>query len=418
MDGHNDIPWQYRLRAANDLGAIDLAAGTAALKRPLTTDIPRLRAGGVGGVFWSVYVPVTLRGSVAVRATLEQIDLVHRLCAKHPDALQLARSADDIERIQRSGRVASLIGIEGGHSIDNSLATLRMMHALGARYMSLTHAANTDWADSATDDPRARGLTPFGEDVIREMNRLGMLVDLAHVSKDTMLAAMKASKAPVIFSHSSARALCDHPRNVDDETLRLLRANGGVIMINFFPGYLVKAHAAFAVKLQAERKRLQALHSDNFAALDDALAVWRKSNPPPPDATLSDVADHLDHVLKVAGEDHVGLGSDFDGITYTPRGLEDVSCFPALFAELQRRRWTKDEMKKLAGRNILRVMHTAERVAAESAKGRSVQIPGATSPRRALRPALPPAGVSCGSPSRPETPSPRAAPRPRQTAGP
>jgi len=364
MDGHNDIPWQYRLRA-NDLAAFNLAGDTRALKRPLSTDIPRLRAGGVGGVFWSVYVPVTLRGGAAVRATLEQIDVVHRLCAKHPDALELARSADDIERIHRTGRIASLIGMEGGHSIDNSLATLRMMHALGARYMGLTHAANTDWADSATDEPRARGLTPFGEEVVREMNRLGMLVDLAHVSKDTMLAAMKVSKAPVIFSHSSARALCDHPRNVDDETLRLLRDNGGVIMINFYPGYLVQAHAGYTEKLRAERKRLQEFHGDNFAALDEALVAWRTTNPPPPNATLSDVADHLDHVLKVAGENHVGLGSDFDGITYAPKGLEDVSCFPALFAELQRRRWTRDEMKKLAGRNILRVMHVAERVASD-----------------------------------------------------
>ncbi|MBM3875919.1 MAG: membrane dipeptidase [Verrucomicrobia bacterium] len=364
IDGHNDIPWQYRLRA-NDLGAIDLAGDTRTLKRPLSTDIPRLRRGGVGGVFWSVYVPVTLRGEAAVRATFEQIDVVHRLCAKHPDALELVRKADDIERIHRAGRIASLIGMEGGHSIDNSLGNLRKMHALGARYMSLTHAANTDWADAATDEPRARGLTAFGEDVVREMNRLGMLVDLSHVSKPTMLAAMTVSKAPVIFSHSSARALCDHPRNVDDETLRLLRENGGVIMINFFPGYLVPAHAAYAEKLRVERKRLQGIHGDNFSALDDGLAEWRQANPPPPNATLGDVADHLDHVLKVAGEDHVGLGSDFDGITYAPKGLEDVSCYPALFAELQRRRWTRDEMKKLAGRNILRVMHVAERVAQE-----------------------------------------------------
>jgi membrane dipeptidase len=364
IDGHNDIPWQYRLHA-NDLGAFDLAGDTRKLKRPLHTDLPRLRAGGVGGVFWAAYVPVTLRGSTAVRATLEQIDVIHRLAAKHRDALELARTADDIERIHRAGKIASLIGVEGGHSIDNSLATLRMFHALGARYLGLTHTSNTDWADSATDEPKHKGLTPFGEDVVRELNRLGILVDLAHVSKDTMLAAIKASKAPVIFSHSSARALCDHPRNVDDETLRLLRDNGGLIMINFYPGYLTPAHRDYAEQMRVERKRLQEKLGDDPAKLEEAVAAWREKNPPPPNATIKDVADHIDHVKKLIGIDHVGLGSDFDGIGYAPAGLEDVSGYPALLAELLRRGYTKEESKKVAGANLLRVLRAAEQIAAK-----------------------------------------------------
>ncbi len=360
IDGHNDVPWQYRKRG-NDMNAIDLSKDTSALK--MVTDIPRLREGGLGGQFWSVYIPATMAGSIAVQAVIEQIDDVHQMCARYPDAFELALTADDVVRIHRKGKVSSLIGMEGGHSIDNSLAVLRMTYKLGARYMTLTHTKNTDWADAAGDEPKHHGLTEFGEQVVREMNRLGMLVDLSHVSDDTMRAALKITKAPIIFSHSSTRALCDHPRNVPDDVLKLTHRNNGVVMVCFMPGYLTERNRKFYVLLQAEKDRLAKLYPDDQPKVDSELLPWRKANPEPPEATLSEVADHIDHVRKVAGIDHIGIGADYEGFTGTPIGLEDVTKYPALLAELKRRGYSNDDLKKIAGLNVLRVMRAVEKVA-------------------------------------------------------
>ena len=331
IDGHNDYPWALREHnAGRDLDTLDIR-----MPQPkLHTDIARLRQGGVGGQFWSVYIPATIQGPAAIRATLEQIDVVHRMMRKYPDTFELATTAADIERIFKSGRIASLIGMEGGHSIDNSLAALRMFHAIGARYMTLTHSTNVRWADSGTDKPVANGLTVFGEEVVREMNRLGMLVDLSHTSPDTMRDAIRVSAAPVIFSHSDARALNDHGRNVPDDVLALLRANGGIVMVTFVPGFL-----------RADGK-----------------------------ATLADVANHMDHIRKVAGPDHVGIGGDFDGITAVPAGLEDVSKYPALTMELLRRGWPDEDVRKALGLNVLRVMRRAEAVAAQLQKQRPPSV--------------------------------------------
>ena len=281
---------------SNDFARVHLDTGTTNLKTAWHTDIPRLRAGLLGGQFWSVYVPTTYNGATAVQATLEQIDIVHRLCAAYPETFELALTADDVERIHRQGRIASLIGMEGGHSINNSLAVLRMMYRLGARYMTLTHTSNTDWADAATDEPKHHGLTPFGEDVVREMNRLGMLVDLSHVSDDTMRAALRVSTAPVVFSHSSARSVCDHVRNVPDDVLRLVRTNRGVVMVCFLPGYVSPAQGVEFNAWSAEHKRLLKLHPDDLAAVAAGLAEWKKTRPPVAPATLSEVADHIDHI--------------------------------------------------------------------------------------------------------------------------
>jgi len=364
IDGHNDVPWQYR-KHSNDFSAIDLERDTSRLDPPMATDIARLREGCVGGQFWSVYVPTTLTGADAVQATLEQIDVVHRMCARYPGTFELALTADDVERIQREGKIASLIGMEGGHSINNSLGTLRMMYRLGARYLTLTHVKNTDWADAAGDEPVHHGLTPFGEDVVREMNRLGMLVDLSHVTDDTMRAALRVTRAPVIFSHSSARALCDHVRNVPDDVLRMTATNGGVVMVCFLPAYTTETERKDDVARHAERKRLEQLQGDNELAIRDGLAAWRKLNPDPHAAALVDVADHIDHIRKVAGVDHLGLGSDFDGFSGGIRGLEDVSKYPDLLAELLRRGYSREDIKKIAGLNLLRVLRGVERVAKE-----------------------------------------------------
>jgi len=327
IDGHNDFPWKLREHnVERDLNRLDIR-----LPQPkIHTDIPRLRQGSVGGQFWSVYVPATLPGAAAVRTTLEQIDVVHRMVGEYPDTFELARTAADVERIFSGGRIASLIGMEGGHAIDNSLAALRMFHAAGARYMTLTHSTNVRWADSGTDKPRLGGLSRFGEEVVREMNRLGMLVDLSHTSPDTMQDAIRVSEAPVIFSHSDTRALNDHGRNVPDEVLRLLPKNGGIVMVTFVPVFLVKGGKA----------------------------------------TLADVANHMDHVRRIAGADHVGIGSDFDGVDNVPTGLDDVSKFPALTAELLRRGWPEQDVRKAIGLNILRVMRRAEEVAARLQKDR------------------------------------------------
>lgn len=363
IDGHNDVPWQYRKRTSNDFSALDLAHDTAGLQPAMHTDIPRLRAGCVGGQFWSVYVPTKLSGAEAVQATLEQIDVVYRMCARYPETFELALTADDVARIHRKGRIASLIGIEGGHSINNSLATLRMMYRLGARYMTLTHVKNTDWADAAGDVAKHHGLTPFGEDVVREMNRLGMLVDLSHVTDDVMRDALRVSQAPVIFSHSSARAVCNHVRNVPDDVLRLTATNGGVVMVCFLPSYVTEVDRKDGEQARAERDRLVELHGDDVAKVNAGMAEWRKTHPDPAASTLRDVADHIDHIRKVIGVDHIGIGGDFDGFTGGVRGLEDVSKYPDLLAELLRRGYSKDDVKKIAGLNVLRALRGAERVA-------------------------------------------------------
>jgi membrane dipeptidase len=364
IDGHNDVPWHFRKRNAG-FEELDLAGDTRQLRPPMVTDIPRLRAGGVGGQFWSVYIPTSLSNGAAVQAVLEQIDVVHRMVARYPETFELALTAADVERIHRRGKIASLIGMEGGHSIGNSLAALRMTYALGARYLTLTHVKNTDWADAAGDVPRHHGLTPFGEEVVREMNRLGMLVDLSHVTDDTMRAALRVTRAPVIFSHSNARALCDHVRNVPDDVLRLTAANGGVVMACFLPAYVVGREAADMRARDAEEDRLEKLFPDDPRKVEAGLAEWRKSHPEPEPAVLADVADHIDHLRKVMGIDHVGIGSDFDGFRGSVRGLEDVSRYPALLAELLRRGYSASDLKKLAGQNVLRVMRAAERVAAQ-----------------------------------------------------
>lgn len=365
IDGHNDVPWQYRKRTSNDFSALDLAHDTATLKPAMHTDIPRLRAGGLGGQFWSVYVPVKLSGAAAVQATLEQIDVVHRLCVRYPETFELALTADDVERIHRKGKIASLIGMEGGHSIDNSLATLRMMYRLGARYMTLTHVKNTDWADAAGDVAKHHGLTSFGEDVVREMNRLGMLVDLSHVTDDTMRAALRVAKAPVIFSHSSARAVCDHVRNVPDDILRLTATNGGVVMVCFLPSYVTEIDRKDGELARVERDRLVELHGEDVEKINAGMTAWRQAHPDPNAATLSDVADHIDHIRKVIGVDHIGVGGDFDGFTGGVKGLEDVSKYPDLLVELLRRGYSKNDLKKIAGLNVLRALRGAERIAKE-----------------------------------------------------
>ncbi len=373
VDGHNDLPWEIRDRFHGKVSSVNLAAATASLPVPaggfaLMTDLLRLRAGGVGGQFWSVFVPVDMKGPVAVQATLEQIDIVRQMSERYPKDFELAYTAADVRRIHKAGGIASLIGVEGGHQINNSLPVLREMYALGARYMTLTHSSNTDWADSATDAPKHHGLTPFGREVVQEMNRLGMLVDISHVSAETMRAVLDTAQAPVMFSHSSARAIVDHPRDVPDDVLRMLDHNGGLVMVNFYPGYVSAARNRWDADFAAERARYD---SPPFAGLyigqperaKAALDEWVKAHPAPK-VTLSEVADHIEHVRQVAGVDHVGLGSDFDGIPEVPVGLEGVDKYPALLAELMRRGWSDADVAKLAGENILRVLATADSVGA------------------------------------------------------
>jgi membrane dipeptidase len=373
IDGHNDLPWEIRTRFSGKLSAFDLH-DTSKLPVPtgeaaLMTDITRLREGHVGAQFWSVWIPVEMKGFEAVQTTLEQIDLVKDMTRHYPADLEMAYSAADIRRIHAAGKVASLIGIEGGHQINNSLAVLRQMYDLGARYMTLTHTSNTDWADSATDSPAHHGLTHFGQEVVREMNRTGMLIDLSHVSPDTMKAALAVTVAPVMFSHSSARALVDHPRDVPDDVLELVAKNGGVVMVNFVPGYDSEARMHWDADRAAEQTRFSAppyggLYIGQPERAVAALATWDAAHPKPV-VTLSQVADHIEHVRNVAGVDHVGLGSDFDGIPDTPEGLEGVNRFPALLIELMRRGWGDQDIAKVAGENLLRVMSAVEATAAQ-----------------------------------------------------
>ena len=369
IDGHNDVPEQLRDRVRDHLDRLDLSSDTSRLDPPMQTDIPRLREGHLGGQFWSVYVPTTLEGPAAVQVLFEQIDVVHRMADRFPETFAMAYSAADVERIHRAGKIACLIGMEGGHSIGDSLAVLREAYRCGARYLTLTHFKDTDWADSATDTAHHNGLTAFGREVVREMNRLGMLVDLSHVSDKTMLDAMATSEAPVIFSHSSARALCDHPRDVPDEILRKVAVNDGIVMVNFVPGFISNQAKAWDEKAFPERDRLERLYPNDAQRVKQEFAAWKATNPAPT-VTIAQVADHIEHIRNVAGIDHVGIGSDFDGISRTPAGLEDVSKYPALLAELLRRGWSDGDLKKLAGTNILRVMRQAENVAARLQKAR------------------------------------------------
>jgi len=363
IDGHNDLPEQ--LRENYGLSIEGLASGTAQRQpHALMTDMERLHEGRVGGQFWSVYIPSDVTGDAAIRETIEQIDIVKRLVKAYPDDLALALSADDVVRIHRKGRVASMIGIEGGHQIGGSLAALRLFYELGARYMTLTHFKNNEWADSATDDPKFHGISDFGRTVVHEMNRLGMLVDLSHVSPETMQDALEVSRAPVIFSHSDARALADHPRNVPDDILRRLPANGGVVMVNFYIGHLSEPYRLWSAEHSAEEARLKSLYVGQRETREAKMKEWVAEHPEPK-AGIGLIADHIEHVVKIAGHDHVGLGGDLDGIGYeeAPPGMNSVSGYPLLFAELIRRGWSNADLAKLAGGNVLRAMRQAETVA-------------------------------------------------------
>jgi len=379
IDGHNDLPWALRQQHGNDPYAVDLTTNLDA-STALHTDIPRLRAGGVGGQFWSVYVPASLEPVEAAKATFEQIDTVKRLVAAHPDVFELATTADDIERIHASGKIASLIGMEGGYSIDDSLGLLREFYDAGSRYMTLTHSKTTTWADSATDAPKWGGLSPFGEEVVREMNRIGMMVDLSHVSEETMLDAMRVSDAPVIFSHSSARAVTDHPRNVPDAVLRQMADDGGVVMVTFVPGFVNAAEGEWTKAVTAEAQRL-GVDLSGAAEPPAEIKAWVEANPRPV-ATLQNVVDHIQHVRDVAGIDHVGLGGDFDGVGSLPEGVDGVDAYPRILAALMANGWSEADIRKLAGENVLRVMRAVEAVAASQGAARPnlAKLPEADAP--------------------------------------
>ncbi|OIV38604.1 membrane dipeptidase [Mangrovactinospora gilvigrisea] len=370
VDGHNDLPWALREQVGYDLDRLDIAEDTSDRTH---TDLARLAEGGVGAQFWSVFVPCSLAGDDAVSATLEQIDCVRALIDRYPDHLARALTAADMETARAEGRIASLMGAEGGHSINNSLATLRALYELGVRYMTLTHNSNTDWADSATDEPRVGGLSPFGEEVVREMNRLGMLVDLSHVAPETMRAALRVSEAPVVFSHSSSRSVNDHPRNIPDDVLEQLPRNGGVAMATFVPKFVLPEAVAWT-RAADENMRAKGLHP--LATTPEAMAVQREYEEanPRPKASVGTVADHLDRMREVAGVDHVGLGGDYDGTAFTPDGLEDVTGYPRLIAELVRRGWSSSDLAKLTWQNAVRVLGDAESVAARLREKRGASI--------------------------------------------
>ncbi|MGH3658464.1 MAG: dipeptidase [Micromonosporaceae bacterium] len=358
VDGHNDLLWELRTLAGYDFDSIDIAVDQR--HTGIHTDLPRLRTGGVGAQFWSVWVPCHHEDPVV--ATLEQIDAAYRMVERYPDDLRLVTMAVEVETAVRTGRIASLLGIEGGHCIGESLGTLRMMYALGVRYMTLTHVSNTPWADSATDEPKVGGLNDFGRDVVREMNRLGMLVDLSHVAPTTMHAALDVSTAPAFFSHSSARALCDHPRNVPDDVLRRVADTDGLVMVTFVPGFVTEECRSWMDGLGDEEDRLDTVYPHGSSEWREAVTRWVGTNPRPP-CGVSDVADHVEHVRAVAGVANVGLGGDYDGCVCPPDGLADVAGYPALLAELAERGWSDGELAALTYRNAMRVLRDTEEAA-------------------------------------------------------
>ncbi len=363
IDGHNDLPWSIRENYASDLDRVDLRADTRALPTPLHTDIPRLRSGHLGAQFWSVYVPADLRGLENTQAVFEQIDLTRRIIARYGDTFELAQTASDIVRIHRRGRIASIFGIEGGEAINSNLSLLREFRRAGVLYMTLTHSKNNAWIDSATDAPQHGGLSPFGEQVIAEMNRVGMLVDLSHVSAEAMREVLGVTRAPVIFSHSSAFALVPHPRNVPDDVLRLTAQNGGVAMVNFNGPFVSEEMRQWSAERSGEEERAKRLNPGDPVAAAAALAAWNSAHPRP-HANVAQLADHVEHIARIAGADHVGIGSDYDGVTYLPDGMEGVDGYPLLFVELARRGWSDSDLAKLAGGNLLRALLAAEAFAA------------------------------------------------------
>ncbi len=378
-DGHNDVPIALRQRLHNMLGDFDFRDTSQmanAAGRVMHTDLARLRKGRVGAQFWSVFVPASLPEPQAVQATIEQIDLTKRLIARYPADLRLALTAADVERAMKAGRVASLMGMEGGHSIGGSLGVLRQMHALGVRYMTLTHSRNTAWADSATDRPAHGGLTDFGRDVVREMQRIGMLVDLSHVSEATMMDALDVARAPVMFSHSGAKGVTGHPRNVPDAVLDRLKANGGIVMAVTLPDYVSEDVRHWVAKWKGEQARLVSLHPGDPNAVTAGMAEWETVNPAPR-ARASQVADHVDYIARRTGVDHVGIGGDFDGMSSVVQGMEDVSTYPALFTELARRGYSRADLEKIASRNMLRVLRAAESYAASRRKEAPIEAPTA-----------------------------------------
>ncbi len=370
FDGHNDAPWQYRNRVGYKFSELDFY-DTTHLERDMHTDIPRLREGRVGAQWWSVYVSANIPEDEAVKRTLEQIDFVHRLNEQYPEHFELALTADDVERIFADGKIASLIGMEGGHSIANSLAVLRMMYDLGARYMTITHSRTLDWADAAGDNPQHDGLSEFGEEVIREMNRLGMLVDLSHTTPATMRDAIRVTEAPVMFSHSNARALTGHPRNVPDDVLHLTRDNNGIVMVTFVETFTSEERRVFFANRAAYQRKMEYLYPGQPDSISTHMQTWDSENEAPK-STLEQVADHIDHIRDQIGVDYIGIGGDYDGIPTLPLGLEDVSTYPDLFAELLARGYSPEELRKIAGLNMLRVMRDAEEV---SARLRSERAP-------------------------------------------
>ncbi|HEX3932600.1 MAG TPA: dipeptidase [Nocardioides sp.] len=356
MDGHNDLLWAMR-----DLNGYDFAAYDVGERQTQThTDIPRLRDGGVGAQFWSVFVPCR-EGERAVRSTLEQIDAAYTMIERYADQLALATSAEEVEAAWQAGRIACLMGAEGGHQIAESLAVLRMYHRLGVRYLTLTHNDNTSWADSATDEPVLGGLSDFGREVVREMNRIGMLVDLSHVSHDVMRDALDTTAAPAIFSHSSAFAVCDHPRNVPDDVLARLAGNGGTCLVTFVPRFVSQAARDWALVAQ-DRAAAEGIDTRDIPSLAAVERVYAQEVPAPR-ATLADVVAHVEHVREVAGIDHVGLGGDFDGVDVLPEGLQDVTGYPRLLAALRERGWSDQDLAKLTSRNVLRSLRDTESVA-------------------------------------------------------
>ncbi len=362
IDGHNDVPWEVRENHGSSVEGLE--SGSDRREPPMMTDMARLRAGRVGGQFWSVYIAGTLVGDEAIRTTVEQIDTARRLIDRYPRHLTFAQSAAEMERIHRAGRIGSMLGIEGGNQIGGSMAALRRFYDLGARYMTLTHNQTTTWADAGTDEPKHDGLTPFGVEVVKEMNRLGMLVDLSHVSAATMRDAIAASQAPVIFSHSNAHALNPHPRNVPDDVLAMVKGNGGLVMVTFVPGFLDQRVWTWAQNRSGEEARLKARFAYSKAEVESGLKAWEAANPRPP-VTAAAVADHIEHIVRVAGHDHVGIGGDLDGIPYGVERLDSADGYPLLFAELIRRGWSDANLAKLAGGNILRALRRAERTATE-----------------------------------------------------